>query len=377
MMKMNFRCTIAFAAALTCCGLLASCGNAAPESTGAPVSSTPASPESSAPASSTADAEKEPSAAESEAPAAESEASAQPITPANFNESWSGQIKTRKILYYDEGKLVDDKLAETYEYDENGRVTKVTIGDGNEYYQYQYDDHGNLVLFEDILGGQVTLDKPFTYEYYDNGQISSKTAYASYSDEPKKERTIFYDTQGREIESISYDYMGRGESAHYRFRYDDSKPHECVIDRDHTEYETDGSVKETRSYTSYGYTLPDPKGEYRFDEFDLYAMHDITTEANFYKYYETLNQGVPNYTYDEHGSVTDDGVSYKYAYEYNSNGMLLKMTCNSTNGDLVYEYEFDGNGHITRNKSYNSGYKPESLALRVPYDEVRYEYEFY
>lgn len=76
--------------------------------------------------------------------------------------------------------------------------------------------------------------------------------------------------------------------------------------------------------------------------------------------------------------MTDDGVECTYAYEYSSSGMLLKASCYSLSGGLIYEHEYDGNGHIIR---YNSAdlknYTSNSLPLSQPYNEVVYQYEFY
>ena len=376
----NMRCIIAAAAAAACCGMLASCGSTAPEPADAPVSSAPASPDAE---SSTAEAEAQPSAAEQSA--AESEAPEQPAdpAPAGFNENWKGQIKTRKVLYYREGALVDDKFCETYEYDENGRVSRIHLAHKNEYVQYDYDDHGNVVRYEDILDGAVAVSKSYAYEYYDNGQMSKKIDYStsfggSEENEPGISSTISYDTQGRETERYIYFNSDPDKiHQHYVYSYDDSKPHECVLDIEANEYDLDGEVDKTRTSQGYAYTLPDPMGNYRFDEVDMYTSYDNTTEAMFYQYYETNYHQPLNCTYDDHGSVIDDGNGTTYAYEYSDNGALLKMTCYDSDGEISYEYEYDGNGHITRNKTRHSSYIPESLPLNEKYDEVKYEYTFY
>ncbi len=301
--------------------------------------------------------------------------------PAGYNDSWKGKIRTRTILYYMDNELVDDDLTYIYEYDEKGRVDKIRLSDRNEYHQYTYDDHDNIVLFEDILNGSVAMSNKYAYEYYANGQRSRMTKFYSYSKtadgKPAVSYTITYDEQGRETEKIGYDLDGEKETDRYVFVYDDSKPRECVVNYTHTSYK-DGDVDKVKESTYYCYALPDAKGQYRFDEFDLYFIYDVTTEAGFYKYYMTCTKGQTNCKYDDHGSVIDDGVQYTYSYEYNTNGMLLKAVCYNYSGSKEYEYEYDGYGNVTKNMNWMiKKYTAESLAKRKVYNNIACQYTFY
>lgn len=301
--------------------------------------------------------------------------------PANYNDSWKGKVKTRTVLYYMDNELVDDKLTYIYEYDEKGRVDKIRLSGRDEYNQYTYDDHDNIVRFEDILNGSVAVSNEYEYEYHDNGQKSRMTYFNSYSKTPDGKpvisSTITYDEQGRETEKINYDFKGEKEESRYVFVYNDSKPHECVTKYTHTLYK-DGNVDRVKESTYYSYALPDAKGQYRFDEFNSYLAYDITTEAGLYKYYMNTTKGETNCKYDDHGSVIDDGVQYTYSYEYNSNGMLLKAVCYDYNGSKEYEYEYDGYGNVTKNMNWMiKKYKAESLEDRKPYNNIACLYTYY
>lgn len=279
----RLRSVLALVAALTSCALLASCSKDVPATVSNLESRAASGMDASSIGSSSETSDS--SAAESMNP--------EDKTPANYSDSWKGEIKTRTVLYYMDGELVDDQLVEAYEYDENGRVDKISLTYRDEYYQYRYDDHGNVVQWEDVLDGETAFAHYYEYEYHDNGQISRKTTYVSLwgaEEEPTKLETILYDTQGREAERINYNYLG-AESSHLTFVYDDSKPHECVINSTRTDYETDGTVRETHEYTAYGYTLPDARGGYRFDEFDNYASYDFTTEAAFSSIMQSAPRG--------------------------------------------------------------------------------------
>ena len=310
--------------------------------------------------------------AAADTPGLTSQAQSGDTAPETEHGAWKGKVKTRTWYYYLNGELVD-QMADTYEYNENGDISRIGLTYHNESWLYKYDDHRNVTEFlgASAAGNTSTIDK-YELEYYDDGTVSKRTVYScALNHEPEIQAVCFYDKEGRLTEYDEYLYTG-GYKKHTIY-------YDCDQPNTYREIEENVSTDYQSNNEYVRYVLPNAEGKIVCDyylPYLSYAYVNYGTDPSFTDHYRGNVSSGETCTYDDHGNITGAG-GFTYEYAYSSSGMLLKLY-KYKDGAIQHEYEYDGNGLITREKGYGEEMPlGESMIKNEEYNEIVYEYEFY
>ncbi len=233
--------------------------------------------------------------------------------------SWSGSSTVTTCTYDDFGNVIrvqdgNDTKNYTYAYDLAGNVLEETVSTGY-YYQYEYDDNGNLVkattsykgdtinyteitqkeydaegklIKSETIDEQGNLVRYHSYEYWENGNLkqskSEESGYSFYISEywengKKKSYTLNGDGDS---ESQTYDEEGKLME---RKLYIDGKLDDYMKCR----YNTNGDVISIERLlygsTEYGYTCTDTY-EYEYDEKGRVVSKKVYRGTSLLEWYE-------------------------------------------------------------------------------------------
>lgn len=258
------------------------------------------------------------------------------------------------IILAGKGIYPSHTLANVFEYDEYGNITKIAqkLIDGticNEsYYKNNYDKDGNLVSIEycdkdgNLTGTKTVLDKygrvtEFVNVYNDYGRTEYK-----YDDNGNKIQAIRYNKYDEIISDVGYVY---DENSNLLSVTIDGK-----IDR---EYEN-GVLKKSYVYDEEGNIT----GERFFDEHGhlyLYILSGSYDPLGF----EHKNEYKNEYEYDKNGNLTvyrrNSALAQRtITYKYDENNNLVSKTQfdGDNNETLKEEYKYDKNGRMTKKMFY-------------------------
>ncbi len=266
-----------------------------------------------------------------------------------------------------------------YEYDNNGRQTKIILADGSEWCT-EYDARGRVTVQKDAYGAKTVytydgadrltsvtdaLDNTYAYTYDETGSLTSVTDPNGY------------------VTSYEYDRMGRAT----RVR---SPGMSYNITR---KYDAAGNIIENTVYSNL-------KVKYIYDSMNRVTRKSYGSGANAYTaeyaYTDdgllstvTDNSGTITYTYDEMNGLTgktlQDGT--KLAYTYDTACRLTIVSVYKPDGTLYgstsYEYDLldrpvkvtDKNGAETRYEYDAAGNRtemtyPNGAKTQYTYDSV-------
>lgn len=233
----------------------------------------------------------------------------------------------------------------TYEYDDNGNITKITLSTG-EQYRYMYDDLGQL-LRED----NAALGRTYVYEYDYAGNITKKYTYAltvtnvtptnpistdiyGYGDEDWGDLLTSYRGQ-----TITYDEIGNPLSYYngqqYTFTWENGRRLATA---------TVGGTNLTFTYNDEGIRTSKKVGNTE------HIYHLNGTQIVFEEYGETVTV----YLYDAEGSPigmqyrmgnADAGVFEEYWFEKNLQGDIVAVYDGA--GKKLISYTYDAWGNFT------------------------------
>ena len=240
-----------------------------------------------------------------------------------------------------------------YAYDENGRITAITLYDGKSKITYTYNEFGELAQLGYPDGTSVS------YVYDDLGQLVSitnrdglKTSYKYDANgnvtevhRPNNTYTkIKYDQNDRVTELTNYGII----TFFWVFR------RTSVVTEYKYEYDKSGNITEEdfRNLSSYGektfigklilwLTKEHTVFTYKYDGRNQLVFEEEARHRRFFKTKRTES----TYTYDVSGNRTQDNIKGTVTdYTYNEAGQLVKKT----SGKDVTTYTYDVNGNLIR-----------------------------
>ncbi len=274
-----------------------------------------------------------------------------------------------------------------YTYDKLNRITEVKYTKENEediVYTYTYDSKGNIIKIEDSATDNETL-----YKYDSFGNLMGYCTYNVEADKTVISGEYFYDDQNRLsvasyykdclIGSSNGGYYNTNHSYTYSYNTDGnlkniivgfmSDEDTLVLDYNYDnlgrlndkEISLDGNVKNTIKY------------------FYRMASNELDTDMLIEKYQSeiaignnSVAQDLFEYEYDGNGNITKISVNgeEKCSYEYDSRNRLTRE--NNKPLRKTYRYSYDANGNITMVKEY--AYTKGNVASLIPEETIEYIY---
>jgi RHS repeat-associated protein len=248
------------------------------------------------------------------------------------------------LLRYGNGDFI------SYEYDDQGRVTKETFEDGTNV-TYKYNNDGYLASVTDSYSGLTT------FYYYDFlGRLMS------------------YKVTGYQAHSVSYSYdtlnnltaVKDSHNGTTSYGYDDDNRVTSV---------TNGNVSKSYTYDSYGRVS---------GRIARYGTTQVYSETNTFKAPgatttsgQLLSQRVSaagydvthSYTYDNNGNIlsVSDGTDTT-SYVYDSQNQLIRENNQQANKTWTWTYDAAGNILNRKEYAYTTG------TLGTPTDTIDYTY---
>lgn len=245
-----------------------------------------------------------------------------------------GENKGEQYFKYDDSNnLINDGIYD-YTYDNKGHLlTKKRSY--NEFIdeEYKYDENGNKIVFIK-RNDEYTSPNIYYYEYNDKGKLVKITM------RDNRAVALFdYDENGNMIyEYNPFEEDSNGYIREYIYEYDDKNRVVCIIDNKNNEiklnYDEKGNLIEKLYHDSY-YN--------RYFEYD--DNNRLLTEKNgnndielSYKYNDD------GLIIEEFSKENDENNSYTY----NEKGLIINKTVKRYYGttDYVYEYEYYDNGDV-------------------------------
>ncbi|HPD01211.1 MAG TPA: RHS repeat-associated core domain-containing protein, partial [Acetivibrio sp.] len=284
-----------------------------------------------------------------------------------------------------------------FEYDEAGRLGKVTDALGNST-SYEYDDFGNMISQTDANGNKTT------FEYDNFGRKIKRTLPLGMSE------TYTYDAVGNIVAMTDFN----GNTTKFEYDVNDRLTKKIYPDGSEETYTYTVSgkretVTDSRGTTTFKYDVmgrlikeTGPDGisiEYTYDAAGNRTTVKVPSGTTTYTY-DKLGRlsavtdpdgGVTTYTYDEVGNRT--GVSYpngtKTVYTYDKLNRLVRLVNQGADGEIIssYEYTLDPSGNrikIEENSGrvieyeYDNTYKLLKEAIKNPDQstrEISYTYD--
>lgn len=216
--------------------------------------------------------------------------------------------------YYDGEGAVTSQDQIKYEYDAAGNQIRVSSypGDGT-YYEYKYDDSGNLS--EEVSYGNGVVIRHVKYEYDEDGhRIKSMTFY---NDDRFKMLTVYeYHYYGNLIRKTTYYYSGR------------------KIDKISDAYEYDWNSHLMIRKAFCREDILDGTEEYTYDgSGNLIKEESYDKEGNAFWFI--------GYDYDKNGNVIEETtLSYIKKYEYDGQNNKTKEIYYLMDGSMDHYIEF-------------------------------------
>lgn len=237
---------------------------------------------------------------------------------------------------YDENNNLLNDGDYDYTYDENGNLlSKKYVYDEFFLEEYKYDENGNKTEFINKCN-KYDNGTVYHYEYNDQGKLCKITQEGS------EDTGIFdYDENGNMI----YEYNPFAENGYslgreYIYEYDDKNRVVAIIDKDNFEislkYDENGNLIEE----NYGLSFRDCYYEYD----DHNRLLSKKTGDDLIEFSCKYNDD--GLIMEEFKKESNEPVNYKY--EYNDKGLMSGKTkqCYSHVTNFVFEYEFYDNGDI-------------------------------
>ncbi len=274
------------------------------------------------------------------------------VTEYTVNEK--GDALTTKITFNYDGKengsVITSEFETVYEYDEEGRQTKVVntySNDTSTSKEYVYNEQGDIIKQTEIdIEGKVN-DSRFEYEYFENGKVRKETNILNRFG--KSSMRSEYDEHGNAVREYTdenertyeYTYNEQGLIATKLQTLDGQQMFEYT-------YDANGNIiKEIR----YNPKTPDDKIEY------TYTYDDKNNRTT----YSVTNNGITDtdkftYVYDEAGrmlektTVTYTGSENKTTYEYDANGNQIKVSWIDKDGNIggYIEHTYDEDNNLIK-----------------------------
>lgn len=280
--------------------------------------------------------------------------------------------------------ITHNGMTYSFEYDDYGNTTKVSLNNsslkttsyvnsgqniGNIIYAngdaivYEYDDYGNIskVYSADADDNGDFQNQTLKYEYsYDNGELKSIKDYVNstitkYTDDGYTVSTVSTDDDGNTVDTLIYSCFSNDSAESYSFNVSDTKNYKVTYTDNKNQYDADYGITTNSSSVILSTDTTDDDGNTSTDT-DTYSAESITdyfgrTVSNTFG--KDNNQISTTYTYKTNGSYTTNLVEssttkigteeYKYEYEYDNAGRLIKK---SLNGELVAQYSYDEAGQL-------------------------------
>lgn len=249
--------------------------------------------------------------------------------------------------------------AVVYEYDASGSIRKI--------YSANTDDNGNL------------QNQTLKYEYsYNNGVLKSIKDYVNstitqYTDDGYMVSAVSTDDDGNTFTTLIYSCFSNDSAESYNFNVSDTENHKITYTDNQNQYDADYGITTNSSSVILSTDTLDSEGTSSTDT-NTYSSKSITDyfgRAVSNDFGEENNQISTTYTYKTNGSYTTNLVEssttkigteeYKYEYEYDNTGRLIKK---SLNGEIIAQYSYDEAGQLIEENNNSIDY-----TTKVSYDK--------
>ena len=299
-----------------------------------------------------------------------------------YEEKGTGYSHSVSYAYNEKNNLTqlveitnDITTTTSYTYDDDNRVTSVTVG--NITVEYTYDTHGRLTDKITKNGQTAIKSENFYYQSSDEGHPTNQILYhyTTYADGSSDIAYYYYDRNGNitwieqsdTMPEFQYDSANQliwmrdfATSKTMTWSYDEAGNLLCAEQYNLVFNEDFGELEESSEpYKRVTYTYDDPWG-------------DLLTKVNnqpitYDQIGNPLNDGEWTYTW-EHGrqlkSMSNSATTW--SYEYNADGLRTKRT----NGTTTYKYTYNGSqltqmtvGNNTLNFTYDASGTPLTVTL--------------
>ncbi|MBO5207041.1 MAG: hypothetical protein J6C09_05595 [Clostridia bacterium] len=268
----------------------------------------------------------------------------------------------------------DNTLAEYTYGDNNGKLEKITYGNGFAV-EYFYDTIENLSEIWYTKSG--TRSKAYSYEYTADGLVYKLVDHIN-----GKTRVYRYGVGNKLLGVVDYDNSDLVHDFSIALTYDEKD--RLYVENQHLNYTHGGNVVSDDVQYLYTYTDDGKLSKmeinasamssmiYSYDSFDrltrkrLYlGMSDFTTQYTYREKTNLTNTEISRYTfsldgdartydysYDSNGNITRvvDSIDGECRYYYDNLGQLVREDNAKKNETYVYTY--DNAGNITSKKTY-------------------------
>ncbi|NJL52737.1 MAG: RHS repeat protein [Hydrococcus sp. SU_1_0] len=302
----------------------------------------------------------------------------------NTKEVWldknNNPVRTFEFEYDAASELLkasDPDSAYSYNYDLDGRVTKVdnagTPGVPNVVFGYQYDPVDNLTQVTDKIDGVAKGVENFTYDPLN--RVTKITQSGNGVSEKRVDMS--YDAASQMTDMSRYsDLTGNNLIAQSTYTFDDAgRLTNLVHDQDGDvlsayEWAYDQANRITQA------TSPDGVSDYDYDKSDQLVDADHSYQDDeAYSYDDNGNRVNDGYVTGENNQLKRDGT---FNYQYDKEGNRVKRTEIATGEVTNYEWDYrnrlvgvetkDSDGDVTANADYTYDVFDNRIAKSVDAD---------
>lgn len=261
-----------------------------------------------------------------------------------------------------------------YSYDANGNLIRYTVGDGDAYATFAYEN-GELVESAEYWGESCTKrkynengDPVESLEYHDE-ELYRKTVWTyddtgnlleteSYQNGEISSSTIFqYDENGHLLEEISYENGVISQKTIFDYDENGNQTKRLYYSNDMIAYSDSGLQLKS------GYTWEyDSNGNLVAESFEDYEHHALCHSDR----YEYTSGGLPS---RELHYYCDGSLATEVNCEYDSMGNLLKKIFRGEYGeDLRFTFEYNEDGFLTELEIIEDG--QQIVVAVIQFDQV-------
>lgn len=242
----------------------------------------------------------------------------------------------------------------SYNYNNFGEVSRITMGDAANYYGFKHNANGDIIYERDTISGQRVY-----YQYDKEGTAIGERVYST---------------------DVSHTYNNLLYSFADKFD-DDGNLTKNVINVGGNDYSTSYSYTENEDESSTETTTisSSRKVIHNYDSsYNLISKNTTTTTPinetftygdNGNVTQHAIGSDVYGYAYDDNGNITQitKNGSVRQSYVYDANNQLIRENNLDTNKTIIYTYDEAGNLLNKRRYDYSTAETPTGVSYNTGY----------
>lgn len=244
-----------------------------------------------------------------------------------------------------------DKVS--YNYNNFGEVSRITMGDAADYYGFKHNANGDIIYERDTISGQRVY-----YQYDKEGTAIGERVYST---------------------DVSHAYNNLLYSFADKFD-DDGNLTKNVINVGGDDYSTSYSYTENEDESSTETTTisSSRKVIHNYDSnYNLISKNTTTTaplnetftydDGNITQH--VIGSDIYGYAYDDNGNITQitKNGTVRQSYVYDANNQLIRENNLDTNKTIIYTYDEGGNLLNKRRYDYSTAETPTGVSYNTGY----------